>query len=75
MVSSLHDISTPVGAIRLASPRNSTEFAKILYRSFRLGDLMHLNRIIVIPPIEDELSIAILDRLEKASYKDKFDRN
>lgn len=71
----LHDISTPVGAIRLSSPRNSTEFAKILYRSFRLGDLMHLNRIIVIPPVEDELSIAILDRLEKASYKDKFDRN
>ena len=36
---------------------------------------MHLNRIIVIPPVEDELSIAILDRLEKASYKDKFYRN
>jgi hypothetical protein len=29
---------------------------------------MHLKRIIVIPPIGDELSIAILDRLEKASY-------
>ena len=65
----LYDLSTPVGAIRLASPKSSAEFAKILYRSFRLGDAMHLKRIIVIPPIGDELSIAILDRLEKASYK------
>jgi len=65
----LNNISTPVGAIRLASPNNSAEFAKILYRSFRLGDEMHLKRIIVIPPKKDELSVAVLDRIEKASYK------
>jgi len=65
----LNDISTPVGAIRLASPTNSAEFAKILYRSFRLGDEMDLKRIIVIPPKKDELSVAVLDRIKKASYK------
>ena len=62
-------IATPPGAIRLASPQNSFEFANVLYKSFRLGDEKNLKRIIVIPPNTDDFSVAILDRLEKASFK------
>ena len=65
----LSEIATPPGAIRLASPQNSFEFANVLYKSFRLGDEKHLKRIIVIPPNTDDFSVAILDRLEKASFK------
>jgi len=60
------DISTPIGAIRLASPRTIEEFARQLYQALRLGDHKNLTKIIVIPPIGGGLSDAIRDRLVRS---------
>jgi L-threonylcarbamoyladenylate synthase len=63
----MDNFPTPPGAVRLASPSNNVEFAKVLYRSLRLADSKMLNKVFVIPPIGDDISVAICDRLKKAS--------
>jgi L-threonylcarbamoyladenylate synthase len=63
----LHDIKTPEGSIRLASPETFEQFAKILYESFRLADRKGLKRIVVVPPIGNGLATAIRERLNKAA--------
>ena len=65
----LSDVSTPPGAIRLASPKDDKEYAQILYQALRLADNQKLPNVIVIPPTGDDLAIAICDRLEKCAYK------
>jgi L-threonylcarbamoyladenylate synthase len=65
----LSDIPTPPGAIRLASPKDTKEYAQLLYQALRLADTKQLPNVIVIPPTGDDLAIAICDRLEKCSYK------
>ena len=65
----LSDVSTPPGAIRLASPKGNKEYAQILYQALRLADTKQLPNVIVIPPTGDDLAIAICDRLEKCAYK------
>jgi L-threonylcarbamoyladenylate synthase len=65
----LSDVSTPPGAIRLASPKDTKEYAQILYQALRLADTKQLPNVIVIPPTGDDLAIAIYDRLEKCAYK------
>ena len=62
-------IPTPSGAIRLASPENNKEYAKLLYQALRLADTKQLSNVIVIPPTGDDIAIAICDRLEKSVYK------
>jgi L-threonylcarbamoyladenylate synthase len=61
----LHAIPTPFGVIRLASPENQYEFAKILYSSLRLADSMQLKSVFVVPPEPVELGTAIVNRLNK----------
>jgi L-threonylcarbamoyladenylate synthase len=63
----LSNIPTPAGAVRLAAPNNSEEFAKILYSTFRAADIHGLTTISVIPPNGDGIAHAIRDRLNKAS--------
>jgi len=65
----LSEIPTPPGAIRLASPKDNKEYAQLLYKALRLADTKQLPHVIVIPPIGDDLAIAICDRLEKCVYK------
>lgn len=61
------DIATPPGAIRLASPANTDEYARTLYSALRDGDTQGLKTIAVIQPSGDGLAIAIRDRLMRAS--------
>jgi len=61
------DIATPSGAIRLASPANTDEYARILYAALREADSQGLETIAVIQPSGDGLAIAIRDRLLRAS--------
>ena len=63
----LSEFPTPDGAIRLASPITNVEYARNLYRGLRLADSKNLNNVFVIPPIGDDISIAICDRLQKAA--------
>lgn len=58
--------STPEGAIRLASPKNNSEYAKELYQALRLADNKNLKRVFVVPPIGDDIAVAIRDRLQKS---------
>lgn len=62
-------ISTPVGAIRLTSPRNNQEFARGLYEALRDGDRFNLAEIKVILPEGGELVEAINDRMIKSSFR------
>jgi L-threonylcarbamoyladenylate synthase len=60
---------TPLGVVRLASPKNIQEFAHILYEALREGDHMKLDIIHVHQPSGDGLAIAIRDRLSRSSKK------
>jgi L-threonylcarbamoyladenylate synthase len=61
------DVATPSGAIRLASPANTDEYARTLYSALRDGDAQALATIAIIQPSGDGLAIAIRDRLMRAS--------
>ncbi len=61
------DVATPQGAIRLASPADTDEYARTLYAALRDGDAQGLKTIAVIQPSGDGLAIAIRDRLMRAS--------
>jgi L-threonylcarbamoyladenylate synthase len=61
------DVVTPQGAIRLASPQTTDEYARVLYSALRDGDAQGLKTIAVIQPSGDGLAIAIRDRLMRAS--------
>jgi L-threonylcarbamoyladenylate synthase len=63
----LDSISTPNGAIRLASPVSVEEYAKILYVSLRSADINKISKIFVVPPEGNGLAHAVNDRLQKAS--------
>jgi L-threonylcarbamoyladenylate synthase len=61
------EVATPPGAIRLASPANTDEYARTLYSALRDGDAQGLESIAIIQPSGDGLAIAIRDRLMRAS--------
>jgi L-threonylcarbamoyladenylate synthase len=63
----LFEIKTPIGAIRLASPKNSQEYARCLYDALREADNKNLSRVIAVSPKGNEIEVAIRDRLSKAS--------
>ena len=60
---------TPLGAIRLASPKTNEEYAKILYKAFRAADSQGLAKVKIIPPAGNGLAASIADRINKASTK------
>lgn len=60
-------IPTPAGAIRLASPSNVEEYARVLYAALRSADSQGIKKISVITPDGDGLALAIRDRLLRAS--------
>jgi L-threonylcarbamoyladenylate synthase len=63
----LSSINTPEGAIRLASPKDNSEYAQLLYESLRLADKKDLQRVFIIQPDNFGIGIAINDRLKKAA--------
>ena len=60
-------IETPPGVIRLASPSDDEEFARILYSSLREADAQGLKEVVVIEPIDIGIAVAIRDRLARAA--------
>ena len=63
----LASIPTPDGVIRLSSPQSDEEFARVLYTSLRSADEQSLSRVVVQQPSGDDISVAIRDRLLRAS--------
>jgi L-threonylcarbamoyladenylate synthase len=65
----LAHIPTPIGTVRLASPKNEDEYAHLLYRALRLADSKGIKVVQVIPPVAQGVGVAIINRLTKASFK------
>jgi L-threonylcarbamoyladenylate synthase len=65
----LDSVTTPSGAIRVASPKTNEEYAQVLYEAFRLADFKGLRRVFVIPPTGGGIAIAINDRLAKSAFE------
>ena len=63
----LAEIPSPIGTVRLASPKSIEEYAQVLYSALRLGDQFGLKNIVVVEPIGEGLAVAIRDRLKKAA--------
>jgi L-threonylcarbamoyladenylate synthase len=63
----LSDVSTPEGVVRLASPNNVDEFARILYGSLRAADESGLTHVVVFQPQGAGIAIAIRDRLRRSA--------
>lgn len=61
------EVATPQGAIRLAAPTNTDEYARLLYAALRDADSQGLITIAIIQPSGDGLAIAIRDRLLRAA--------
>ena len=60
-------IETPEGVIRLASPNNDEEFARLLYAALRAADAMGLTEVVVAQPNGTGIAVAIRDRLARAA--------
>ena len=60
-------IETPVGVIRLASPSDDEEFARILYSALRDADARGLSEVVVVQPNGIGIAVAIRDRLARAA--------
>jgi L-threonylcarbamoyladenylate synthase len=63
----LSNMATPEGVIRVASPENDYEFARILYSSLQKADLLKINKIVVAQPKNGSISFAIRERLSRAA--------
>ena len=61
------NIETPPGVIRLASPHNDEEFARILYSALRAADAQGISEVVVSQPIGTGIAVAIRDRLARAA--------
>ena len=58
---------TTLGVIRLAAPRNNEEFAQCLYAALHEADVRQIETVVVRQPKGEGISIAIRDRLRRAS--------
>ena len=65
----LSETHTPEGVIRLASPKNDEEFARVLYSSLRAADEQGLTHVVVTQPQGGGIAIAIRDRLKRSANK------
>jgi L-threonylcarbamoyladenylate synthase len=63
----LADVPTPEGVVRLASPNNDEEFARILYGSLRAADESGLTHVVVFQPQGAGIAVAIRDRLRRSA--------
>ena len=63
----LANLETPPGVLRLASPKNNSEFAQVLYSALRAADKAGLATVVIAQPDGEEIAVAIRDRLKRAS--------
>jgi L-threonylcarbamoyladenylate synthase len=62
----LADVKTPSGVIRIASPKDVEEFARVLYESLRTADTQGLREVVIIQPPGTGIAVAIRDRILRA---------
>ena len=64
----LRSVATPEGVGRLAAPETSADYARQLYAALRKADELGLARVVAITPEGDDIALAIVDRLKRASF-------
>jgi L-threonylcarbamoyladenylate synthase len=64
----MEDVATPDGVVRLASPKDVDEFARVLYAALRAADEQGLATVVVQLPVGNGIAIAIRDRLKRAAH-------
>ncbi len=62
------EIATPSGVTRLSSPTTIDEFANSLYSALRAADEQGITNVFVVPPQDEGLAEAVLDRLRRAAF-------
>ncbi len=62
------DVVNVEGVVRLAAPKTHEEFARVLYSALRAADEQGLETVVIEQPMGDGISVAIRDRLKRASY-------
>lgn len=60
-------INTPDGVIRLATPKNNTDYARTLYSALRQGDSLGIKNIYAVLAEDVGVGVAVNDRLKKAA--------
>ena len=61
-------VTTPPGVVRLASPKDSTAYARALYAALRQADDDAVRTVLAVVPDDDApLAVAVLDRLRRAA--------
>ena len=63
------DVETPIGFIRIATPKDVNEYAQILYAAIRDADKSSEGVIYAVPPTGGGIAAAIRDRLNRAATK------
>jgi L-threonylcarbamoyladenylate synthase len=57
----------PPGVVRLASPADADEYARVLYARLREADRRGVDVLLVVPPAHSGIGEAVLDRLQRAA--------
>ena len=65
----MHDVETPLGVIRLASPETLENYARELYSALRKADEQKLDTVHVVVPAGDGLALAIRDRITRSAHE------
>jgi L-threonylcarbamoyladenylate synthase len=60
------DVGTPDGVVRLAAPKSSEEYARVLYAALRAADDQGIKTVVVEQPQGEGIAIAIRDRLKRS---------
>ena len=63
----MSDVATPEGVIRLAEPKSTEEYARVLYSALRMSDTQNLQTVRIISPVGPGLAVAIRDRINRAA--------
>jgi L-threonylcarbamoyladenylate synthase len=66
-VLALAAVPTPVGLVRLSSPIDAAEYARVLYAALREADALGLGQVLAVPPSADGVGAAVIDRLQRAA--------
>ncbi len=61
------DVVVPTGVVVLGSPVTAADWARSLYRRLRQADDAGLDVLLVVPPSDDGLGRAVVDRLRRAA--------
>lgn len=61
------DVATPEGVVRLASPADSSAYARALYAALREADARAVRTVVAVAPAEGAIADAVLDRLRRAA--------